>query len=68
MVWSHNRSVDISLLGDPKMLARFETKLAAEESAKAEAQLAVSEGRIPEVGPVVVIEVDVSETSKILQA
>lgn len=69
LVWSYNRSVDLSLLGDPSIVARFETKLAAEESAKAQAQLVVSEGRVPEADPVVVMEVDVPlETSEIVKA
>lgn len=60
--------MDLSFLGDPSILARFETKLAAEESAKAQAQLAVSEGRVPEVNPVVVMEVDVPETFEVPKA
>ena len=55
LAWSHNRSMDLSFLGDPSVLARFETKLAAE----APARLAVSEGRVPEADPVVVIESEV---------
>lgn len=52
---------------EPSLLARFETKFAAEESAKA--QQAVSEGRIPEVDPIVVMEVEVPpEASKTPEA
>lgn len=69
LVWSYNRSVDLSFLADPSIHARFETRLAAKESAKAQAQLAISEGRVPDVDPVVVIEADVpSETSEISKA
>ena len=57
--WSHNRSMDLSFLGDPSVLARFETKFAAEESAEAQARLAVSEGGVPEADHVVVIEAEV---------
>ena len=61
----HNRSMDLSFMEDPNKLARFENKIYAEESAKAQAQQAVSEGRIPEVEPIVVMELEVpSEASK----
>lgn len=50
-------------------MARFETKLAAEESSVAQAQKAASEGRVPEVDPIVVIASEVPlEASEILQA
>ena len=65
LAWCHNRCIDLFFMEEPSMLARFETKLAAEESATAQAQLAVSEGRVPEVDPIVVMEVEVpSDTSK----
>ena len=59
LAWSYNRSMDLSFLGDPSMLARFETMFAAEESAAAQARKAASEGKVPEVDPVVVIEAEV---------
>ena len=66
LVWSYNRSVDLSFLADPSIQARFETRLAAEESAAAQARLAVSEGRVPEVDPIVVMEAEFPpEASKI---
>lgn len=59
LAWTYNRSMDLSSLGDPSMLARFETKLAAEESAAAQAQKAASEGKVSELDPVVEIEAEV---------
>ena len=59
LAWTYNRLMDLSFLGDPSMLARFETKLAAEESAAAQAQKAASEGKVPELDPVVEIEAEV---------
>lgn len=65
LAWSHNRSMDLLFLGDPSILARFETKLNAEEFAEVQARLAVSESRVPEADPVVVMEVEVPpEASK----
>lgn len=59
LAWTYNRSMDLSFLGDPSMLARFETKLSAEKSAVAQAQQAASEGKVPELDPVVEIEANV---------
>ena len=59
LVWSHNRSVDLSFLNDPSVQARFETRLAAEASAAAQARQAISEGRVPEADPVVEMEAEV---------
>ena len=59
LAWSHNKSMDLSFAEDPSMLARFETRFSAEASAAAQAEKATSEGRVPEVDPVVVIEADV---------
>ena len=59
LAWTNNRSMDLSFLEDPSALARFETRLSAEESAAAQARQAVSEGRVPEVNPVVEIEAEV---------
>ena len=59
LVLSYNMSVDLSFLADPSIHARFKTRLAAEESAKAQAQLAVSESRVPKADPVVVMEAEV---------
>ena len=69
LAWCHNRSMDLSFMEEPSLLARFETKLAAEESATTQTQLAVSEGRVPEVDPIIVMEVEVpSDTSKAPEA
>lgn len=69
LAWSHNISMDLSFMGDPCVLAHFKTKLAAEESAEGQTRQAVSEGRVPEVDPVVVMEVEVPpEASKTPQA
>ena len=59
LAWTNNRSMDLTFLEDPSALARFETRLSAEASAAAQARQAVSEGRIPEVNPIVEIEADV---------
>ena len=59
LAWSHNKSMDLSFAEDPSMLARFETRFSAEASAAAQAEKATSEGRVPEVDPIVVIEADV---------
>ena len=59
LAWTNNRSMDLSFLEDPSALARFETRLSAEESAVAQARQAASEGRVPEDNPVVEIEADV---------
>ena len=59
LAWTNNRSMDLSFLEDPSALARFETRLSAEESAAAQARQAASEGRLPEDNPIVEIEADV---------
>ena len=59
LAWMNNRSMDLTFLEDPSALARFETRLSAEASAAAQARQAVSEGRVPEVNPIVEIEADV---------
>ena len=59
LAWINNRSMDLAFLEDPSALARFETRLSAEESAAAQARQAISEGRTPEANPIVVIEADV---------
>ena len=59
LAWSHNKSMDLSFAEDPSMLAKFETRFFAKASAAAQAEKATSEGRIPEVDPIVVIEADV---------
>ena len=63
VAWTHNRSMDLSFLEDPSVQARFETKLSAEASAAAQARQAISEGRVPEVDPVVEIEAEVPPTA-----
>ena len=59
LAWTNNRSMDLTFLEDPSALARFETRLSAEESAAAQARQAASKGRIPEDNPIVEIEADV---------
>ena len=63
LAWTTNRSMDLSFLEDPSALARFETRLSAEESAAAQARQAASEGRVPEANPVVEIEAEVPSTA-----
>ena len=63
LAWINNRSMDLAFLEDPSALARFETRLSAEESAAAQARQAISEGRTPEANPIVVIEADVPPTA-----
>ena len=59
LAWMNNRSMNLTFLEDPSALARFETRLSAEESAAAQARQAVSEGKTPEANPIVEIEADV---------
>ena len=40
LAWTNNRSMDLTFLEDPSALARFETRLSAEESAAAQARQA----------------------------
>ena len=69
LVWSYNRSVDLSFLVDPSIHARFETTLDTEESVVAQARLVISKGRVPEADPVIVMEAEVpTEASEIPQA
>ena len=67
LAWSHNKLMGLSFEENPSMLARFETRFSTEASAAAQAEKAISEERVSEVDPVVVIEEDVLiEFSKIL--
>ena len=59
LAWCHNMSMDLKFMEEPSLLACFEMKLAAEESAKAQVQQAVSKGKISEVDPIEVMEVKV---------
>ena len=63
LAWTHNRSMDLSFLEDPSVQARFETRLSAEEFAAAQAQQAISEGRVPNIDLVVEIEAEVPPTA-----
>lgn len=63
LVWTHNRSMDLSFLEDPSVQARFETRLSAKASAAAQARQAASEGRVPNIDPVVEIEAEVPPTA-----
>ena len=63
LAWTHNRSMDLSFLEDPSAQARFETRLSVEASAAAQARQAASEGRVPDVDPVVEIEAEVPPTA-----
>ena len=67
LVWSYNRFVDLFFLADPSIHDRFETRLAAEESFVAQARMAVSEGRVPEADPVIMMEAEVSPESSEIQ-
>ena len=69
LAWCHNRRMNLTFREEPSLLAPFETNLAAEESTKAQTQQAVSEGKVPEVDPIFVMEVEVHpEASKTLKA